>query len=258
LGAQVRADVRSNLRLPEFVVGAVSVPIILFVMFGSAEAGDVLPGGTPVPAMMAVSFAAYGIVSLAIFTFGIDVAQERGSGWLRTRRVTPLPAWSYFAGKIAMALVFAILIVLGIMVAAVVLIDVALAVGTWLRVVLLLLVGTVAFSTFGFAMAYLVRPRAASAIGNLIFLPLSFASGFFFPLDELPASVRDLAPYLPTYHFGRLVWAQLGAPEDVAAWSGNAVAGVGVADVVWVAGCFIVCGVLALVGYRRDAARTLG
>lgn len=258
LVAQVTAEVRANLRVPEFLVGAVSVPILLYAMFGSAEAGSTLPDGTPVAAMMAVSFAAYGIVSLAIFTFGVDVAQERDRGWLRTRRVTPLPTWVYFAAKVVMALVYATLILAGITAFAVVLGDVRLPVATWLRLWPILLSGAVVFSTFGFAIAWLVRPRAASAIGNLLFLPLSFASGFFFPLSELPTFLAQAAPWLPTYHFGRVVWAQLATPADVETWLGVPAGGSMWPHLAWMAGSFVGFGLLALYGFRRDRERTIG
>lgn len=258
LAAQVSAEVRANFRVPEFLVGAISVPILLYVMFGSSQSGETLPDGTSVAAMMAASFAAYGIVSLAIFTFGVDVAQERDKGWLRTRRVTPLPTWVYFASKIFMAVAFSILILAGITAVAIMVVGVDLPWTTWLRLWPVLLSGAVVFSTFGFAIAWLARPRAAATIGNLIFLPLSFASGFFMPLSQLPTFMADAAPWLPTYHYGLLVWAQVAPPADVSAWVGTDVAGPLWPQVAWMVGSFVVFGLLALAGYRRDRERTLG
>ena len=68
-----------------FAAGAIAIPVILYAMFGLPNASGVLPGGTGVGLVMAVSMCAYGVVSLAIFTFGEDVAKERGRGWTRTR-----------------------------------------------------------------------------------------------------------------------------------------------------------------------------
>ncbi|MGB2699347.1 MAG: hypothetical protein WBC31_03155, partial [Candidatus Phosphoribacter baldrii] len=96
LAAQLRAELLSSARVPEYVVGVVAVPIILYTMFGLPNAGEVLPGGTDVGAMMFASMSAYGVVSLAIFTFGVGVAEERGKGWLRRMRATPMPFWAYF------------------------------------------------------------------------------------------------------------------------------------------------------------------
>ena len=37
LVAHVRAEIRQNLRLPEYMVGVVAIPILLFAMFGLPE-----------------------------------------------------------------------------------------------------------------------------------------------------------------------------------------------------------------------------
>lgn len=258
LVAEVTAEVRSSLRVPEFMVGAVTVPILLYLMFGTTSVGSVLPGGTPVPTMMFASIGAYGIVSLAIFTFGVDVAQERGKGWLRTRRVTPLPLWSHLAGKVAMGVVFAVVILAGLTACAIVLGDVRLPLSTWLRLWGVLLSGAVAFSTLGFALAWLTRPRAAAAIGNLVFLPLSFASGFFFPLGELPPFLARIAPGIPTHHYGLLAWAQVASPDDVRGWVGTEAVASTWTSVAIVAACFLGFGVMAVVGYRRERSMALG
>lgn len=255
LGAQVAAELRGNLRLPEFMAGVVAVPVILYTMFGLPQAGQVLPGGTDVGGLLAMSMSAYGVVSLAIFTFGVDIAQERGSGWLRRLRATPLPVWVYLAAKCTMALAFSVVIVGAVLALAVLAGGVAFDVPRLARAALVLLSGAVAFSTLGFAIAFWARPRAATAIGNLVFLPLSFASGFFFPLDQLPGFVQDVAPYLPTYHFGQLVWNALAPEGDVTAFGAPAPGAPGV-HLAWVAGSFVVFALIAAAGYRRDRDRT--
>lgn len=255
LVAHVRAEIRQNLRLPEYMVGVVAIPILLFAMFGLPEAGQIMPGGTDVGAMMFVSMSCYGIVSLAIFTFGIDIAQERGKGWLRRLRATPMPMWVYFAGKAAMALVFSAVILAVMLVAALLLGDVAFDAERLARTLLVLMAGALAFAPIGFALAYWARPRAASAIGNLVFLPLAFASGFFFTLNGLPRFVQQLAPYLPTYHFGQLAWSQMAPASDVQAF-GSPAPGSLASHAAWVVGGAVIFGVLAAVGYRRDLNRS--
>src|SRR5690625_321264 len=86
-------ELRSSFRSTEFAVGAMAVPVLLYAMFGLPNAGEKLPGGTRVGLAMLVSIGCYGVVSLAIFTFGEDVAKERGRGWPRTLAATPFPTW---------------------------------------------------------------------------------------------------------------------------------------------------------------------
>ncbi|HSK22567.1 MAG TPA: ABC transporter permease [Egicoccus sp.] len=249
---QVQVEFASTLRAADFVGGALAIPVILYAMFGLPVADQVLPDGTSVGAMMAVSFSAYGIVSLSIFTFGDDLAKERGRGWTRTLRATPLPEGIHLAGKTVMALGHSLLIVIAIAMVATLAGGVDLPVSSWVRVTATLLAGVLTFSTIGFALAYLVRPKAASMIANLVFLPLSFCSGFFFPLEQLPDFLQRIAPYLPTYHYGQLAWQQVASDLDVEAFVGFAPRGTGV-HLAWMLGCFLAFGLLAVAAARREA-----
>ena len=58
---QVVTEVRSSLRTPEFAVGAVTIPVILYAMFGLTNASNELPGGTRIgcssfSTLMAITF----------------------------------------------------------------------------------------------------------------------------------------------------------------------------------------------------------
>jgi ABC-2 type transport system permease protein len=248
---QVRAELVQNARVPEFLVGIVVFPVMLFLMFGLPNAGQTLPEGTSVGAFLMGSFSAYGVLGIALFSFGVDIAMERGRGWLKLVRVTPMPAWVYFAGKFAMAMLFAVVTLVALFATAVLLAGVRLPLERWAPLFLTLLLGGMAFSTIGFALGYWASPRGASPIANLVYLPLSFASGLFIPLSNLPQFLQDLAPYLPTYHFGQLVWQAVGSRDDIALLAGSVSDGFWV-HVLWLAGTFVVFGVLALLGYRRD------
>lgn len=255
LVAQVKAETLRLIRIPEFGVGVVAVPMILYAMFGLPYVSQTLPSGTRVGAMVMASMACYGIVSLAIFTFGADVAEERAHPWMRRMRATPMPMWVYFAGKLAVGLVFSVLILLGLWLVARFAGGVAIDSGRLLRTWGVLLCGTVAFSTLGYAIAYWFRPKAANAVANLIFLPLAFLSGFFMQLSTLPDVVQRVAPYLPTYHFGQLVWSQMGVNDAEIVAYGALTPGRWPVHVAWVVGSFVVFGVVTALGYRRDADR---
>jgi ABC-2 type transport system permease protein len=257
LYAQIRAEFLQAWRVPEFLIGVAVIPTILFSMFGLPNAKEVLPEGTTIGTLMMASFAAYGIVSLCIFTFGVDIAQERGKGWMKLIRATPLPSWAYFVGKIAMAVLFSVITLLLLFAVAVFLGNVRLDFTAWLRTFVVLLLGGLTFSTLGFALAYWTKPRAASAIANLVFLPLSFLSGFFFPLNQLPSFLQNLALYLPTYHYGQLVWQTVGDSKDVALFTGQAIQGT-LEHALWLLGSFVVFGALALWGYKRDQSQQFG
>ncbi len=254
LGAQIGSEVTRYRRMPEYFVGVVILPVILFAMFGLPNAGEALPGGTTVVAMIFVSFACYGVVSQALFSFGAELAAERQKGWLRRLRATPMPMWVYFAGKLVMNLVFTVTIAGAMALLAQLAGAADLDAGALLRTGGVLLLGTVVFSPMGAAIAYLARPKAVATVVNLVFLPLSFASGFFFPLRQLPTILQDLAPWLPTYHFGQLARDALAPAVDVDAFGGGAVGDTAVHLAV-VLGWGAVCVAATVWGYRREATR---
>ena len=259
LVAHSLVELRRAARSIEYVIVAIALPMLLYAMFGlpSADVANVLPDGTHVGTMMMVSLCCYGVVSLAIFTFGEYVAKERAGGWARTMRATPLPVWSNLAAKVVLALAGGVLIVASTAGLAVAAGNVRLPAQQWVGLAGVLVAGVLAFSTLGFAIAYATRPRAATAIANLIFLPLAFLSGFFVPLSELPEVLGDIAVWLPTYHFGQLAWQQVAPHTGVEAWVGRVPAATGV-HLAWVLGATVVCGTIALLAARREGVTRRG
>ncbi|WP_125773339.1 ABC transporter permease [Antribacter gilvus] len=257
LAMTAATQVRSGLRSVEFAVGAIAIPVLLYAMFGLPNASTELPGGTRVGLAMLVSMSAYGVVSLAIFAFGEDVAKDRGRGWIRTLRATPYPTWVYLAAKAVSAVVHAALIVVVMFAVAATAGGVSLDPGRWVALAAVMIAGVLAFSTLGFAIAFVARPRAAAVIANLIFLPLAFASGFFIPMGELPDVLQDIARYLPTFHFGRLAYGVVMPASDVEYWTGAA-SGPVLVHLAWVLVPALVLGAVALVAARREAVTRRG
>ena len=254
LAAQIVAEAKSNVRVPEYVIGVVGVPILLYAMFGLPLADKLTASGTSVGAINVASMTCYGIVSLAIFTFGADVATERGKGWLRRLRATPMPMWAYFAAKMVTALAFSAAILAGTLAVAMIFGGLRFEAREVLGLAAVLGLGTIAFAPFGFTIAYVFTPKAATAVANLIFLPLAFLSGFFIPRSQLPDALAAISPYLPTYHYGQLAWSTIGSPTDYASlvdghadplWT----------NVIWVAASFVIFMVATAWGYRRDVTR---
>jgi ABC-2 type transport system permease protein len=84
-------------------------------------------------------------------------------------------------------------------------------------------------------------------VANLVYLPLTFASGLFMPLSQLPGFVRDVAPYLPAYHYGQLGWSALGANTERLPVS-----------LAWLAGYTLLFLAIAIRAYRLEESRKFG
>lgn len=250
LALHVRNELVSARRSVEYVVGLVVVPTLLYVMYAIWNDSTWIPGGQPFSTIAIGSCASYGVISLAIFTFTDDVAKDRASGWIKTMSATPLRLSHHLTGKVAMAIVYSLVIVALLAAVSIPTGASTLTVTELLGMTLVLIGGLIAFSTLGFAVAFLVRPKAATTISNLVFLPLAFGSGFFFPLSEVPEFASTLAPYLPTYHLGRLVWGTIATEAEIdllmdIPYHSTAV------HVAWVAGTFVVGALLTWWAIRR-------
>ncbi len=244
---QARSEFIKLWRIPMFSVPTLLFPILLFLLFGAPIAGETLPNGTSVGKYVMASFAAYGVLGIAFFSFGIGVANERGQGWTKLVRATPIRPWVYFAGKIVMALVFATLLLLILFLVAALVAGVRMAPGEWALLVVTLVLGMLPLVTAGFALGYWAGPNSAAAIANLIYLPIAYASGFLMPVQSLPAWVRSITPYLPPYHYGQLAWRAIGLDDGQVAL-----------HIVWLIGTAVVFGSLAVWGYRRDNGKQFG
>ncbi|HEX5690331.1 MAG TPA: ABC transporter permease, partial [Roseiflexaceae bacterium] len=188
---QARSEFTKLWRIPMFSVPTLLFPILLFLLFG-------VPNGPATPAM--ASFAAYGVLGIAFFSFGIGVASERGQGWTKLVRATPMPAWVYFAGKMLMALFFTAVLLVTLFLVAAIVAGVRMPIGRWALLGVTLVLGMLPLVTAGFALGYWAGPNSAAAVANLIYLPIAYASGFLMPMHALPQFVQSITPYLPPYH----------------------------------------------------------
>ena len=215
LVAHTRAVVLNTLRQPAFSVTTIALPIIFFAFFGLSHAHDHFARtSVSVGAYLMASFGAYGVSSAMVFNFGMGVALARGQKTDLLQRATPLPASVAVAATVLNAFVFAALSLLCLSAFVFLAGGVRLEPLTWLQLVLRLLLGAVPLIGLGMAIGYGVSPSAASAVTNVIYLPMAFASGLFVPVDQLPDFVQRVAPYLPTYHYGQLAWNAIGAPTE--------------------------------------------
>jgi len=244
--AQARSEFLRLIRVPAFSVPSIIFPIMFYALFGLPFAHAMVEG-VSVAAYALASFGAYSVISVALFSFGITVANDRGEKTTVLMRATPLPPIAYIAGKLIATLAFAAIALGSLLAFGAIAGGVHLSVAAWLTLGARLLVGVFPFITLGFAVGYLAGPTSAIAILQLINLPMSFASGLFVPLPELPSWAGKIAPFLPAYHFGQLAWATMGTPTESIGMS-----------TLWLAGFTILFLIVAIRAYYREETKTFG
>lgn len=212
---QFRAQALNSLRIPAFSLTTTLLPIMFFAFFGLQYAHQTIAGtSVNVGAYLMGSFGAYAVSSAMVFNFGIGVAVARGQKLDLLQRATPLPSGVAIAATVANAMLFALVSLIGLFTFAMVVGGIRLPIETWLDLTLRLLIGALPLIGLGMAIGYAAGPNSAPAVTNLIYLPMSFASGLFIPVQQLPSIVQQIAPFLPTYHYGQLAWNAVGAPTE--------------------------------------------
>ena len=193
IAAQAALETKMLLRNGEQLLLTVVIPTLLLVLFSSVDIVDTGEG-------KAVDFLAPGILALAVMSTAftgqaIATGFERRYGVLKRLASSPLPRWGLMTAKTVSVLVTEVLQI-------VLLTLIAFALG-WsphgnpAAVLLLLVLGTAAFSGLGLLMAGTLKAEATLAAANLVFLLLLVGGGVIVPLDKFPDAAQDVLALLP-------------------------------------------------------------
>jgi len=194
-------ELKTFFRQKEAVVFTFSLPVVLLVILGTLFSGEVVGTGITVGTLFTAGMIAAGIASTSFVNLGISIATDRDDGTLKRLRGAPMPAASYFVGKVVLVLVASLAeaaIVVGI---GWLLFDLALPaeLGRWITFAWVFGLGVTACSLLGIAASSLARSaRSAPAVMNLPYLVLMFVSGIYFiPLSSLPQPLIQIGSLFP-------------------------------------------------------------
>jgi ABC-2 type transport system permease protein len=175
-------------------------PLLWLFIFGTAMRNTHLLtlGTLDYRAYLAPGVMAQAAMFIAIF-FGLAVIWERDVGQLQRLLATPLPRTSIVLGKAAGACVRALVQALLLLtVLAVAGIAVRWSVTGVLGTLAMLMIGTAAFACMSMLLAAAVKERERfMGIGQLIMMPLFFASSALYPLSVMPGWLRVVARVNP-------------------------------------------------------------
>ncbi len=183
-------------------------PVLWLLLFGEvfSRARAIPTGGVPYLDFMAPGILAQSVLFVAIF-YGIGIIWERDLGLTNKLLVSPTPRAALVLGKAVSAGVRALPQVVVIFVLATLL-------GVRMRWSPLSLLGLIAaaftgaalFSTFSLIIACLVKTRERfMGIGQLMTMPLFFASNAIYPISMMPVWLRWISRVNPlTYEVDAL------------------------------------------------------
>jgi ABC-2 type transport system permease protein len=199
-------EIKRTLRNPRYFIFTIGMPLVLFLVFANGSTGKV--AGVEARPWVMTNMAIFGALG-GVLGVGSRIAIERDVGWNRQLRLTPMPPGAYVAGKVVVAMLLALTSIVLVCLAGAVLMDVRLSAAQWAGVIGLGWLGLLPLAAVGVAIGYLARGDSAQAVSSALLLALSMFGGLWFPLDQAPGWMLDLARALPTYWIGQLSRATL-------------------------------------------------
>ncbi|HEY7707131.1 MAG TPA: ABC transporter permease [Gaiellaceae bacterium] len=224
---QLRAEQKLFWRSRELAFFTFLLPIIFFLILGSAYGDEELDGASGYLYLLA-GMIGYGAAATTFAGLALLLVLRREAGLLKRLRATPLPGWVYIAAVVGSIVFIFFLESVSLVTLGRLAFDVAVPENV-VSLVVALALGAAAFAAMGIALTTVIRSaEGSSAVVNAIYLPISFISGAFFSADSFPRFLQVVAEVLPLVHFIRLVrdvmihgdhvWEHPGAVAMVVLW----------------------------------------
>ncbi len=237
----LRMEIRRLARNRRVLIFSMLMPAILILVFGSSSNGEL--NGVGAKTYLMVSMGLFGSMSAAIGSGG-SIAVERGLGWNRQLRLTPLSPGRYVLSKVVVSLLMAVPPLLVAYLLGALTLDVRLPAGTWLLVGLGSWLGALPFAALGVVIGYVARPDSVQQVTGLLYMLLAAFGGLWIPVELMPKLMRSIAEYTPAYWVGQVARSPLFHHGHLSMQALVVLLG-------WAAGL----GLVALRQFRADTAR---
>lgn len=203
---EARSEVLRYLRNPGFLLPIILFPNVFFVMFGLV----LNHGNDEAARYMLASYSSFGVMAPGLFGFGVSLALERDSGLLTLKRALPMPPGAYLLGKMLMAVCVAFVVGALLLALALGLAHASLSASQVASLLVVDALGVLPFCALGLWVGTLLKGQGAPGLLNMIYLPMAFLSGLWFPLPMMPKLLQQLAPIWPSYHLNVLAQHAVG------------------------------------------------
>ncbi|PAY01893.1 multidrug ABC transporter permease [Pseudoalteromonas sp. HM-SA03] len=199
-----KTELLSTFRSKGFVIPATLFPCLFYLFFG------VVFSHHDTHNYMYINYLIFGMIGPALFSFGVNVALEKQNGWLILKQLSPVSPYQYLLAKCVSATAFSLLVAC-LMSLLALFSGVSLSLAQWLLVIAIALLGTLPLCMLGLLVGLSVSAKAAPAVVNLIYLPLSLLSGLWLPITLFPEAMQWFAWLLPTFHISQLALSTMDA-----------------------------------------------
>jgi ABC-2 type transport system permease protein len=206
---QTRYALISTSRNPRAVIFSLAFPVILLVMFNeifiSATDTTTVAGATiDGQSYFTAGMIAYSMGLLCFTQPLVALTAQRERGQLKRLRGTPVPSWTFITAMVLRSVLLALVVGAVMLTMGVVFWGVDLTARTVPGILIMLFLGTTSLCALGVAMtAFTTTEDTASSIGPFTMVMLSFISGIFIPIDQLPGWLQEIGRIFPLYHLAQ-------------------------------------------------------
>ena len=204
--AEARSECLRYMRAPAFMLPIMLFPTMFYLLFGIVMGR----AGAMDTRYLLVSYGVFGVMSPGLFGFGVSLAMEREGGLLTYKRALPMPPGAYLLGKMLMAMMAAAVVILLLLAMGLTLGHVTLSLSQAGMLLLTGALGVLPFCALGMLIGTFIKGQGAPGLLNMVYLPMSFLSGLWMPLQLLPKMLQQIAPIWPSYHLHQLALAAMG------------------------------------------------
>jgi ABC-2 type transport system permease protein len=206
--SDIRFEFLKALRTPAFAVPTLFFPIMFYLLFGVLLGS--MRGNLQMSQYTLATYGVFGAMGPGLFGFGVSLAIDREQGLLRLHQAMPQPAGASLLARAVMAMLFVAIISVLLLIAAVFVANVPVTFGQAIQLFTINVLGALTFCAIGLFVGSWVSGPASPAIVNLIFLPMAFLSGLWWPLQFMPQFLQDIAPAWPAYHLAQMALGVVG------------------------------------------------
>jgi len=205
LVGQIRLETKLLIRDRRSLFFTLAFPVIMILIFGSVFSGDSWDG------IPAINYLLPGIIVMAVMMAcmnnnAVKITNDREKGIYRRLSLTPLKRQSLLAGHVFVRYLImlastALLIAIGVGVFK------AQVGGNYFLFWFVLTVGALVFIALGFVLSSMVKnSNSANALGTTVLFPFMFLGASFWPLEQMPLSLRPVCEALPALHLNTALW----------------------------------------------------
>ena len=205
--AQARYSLLTAVRVPRTIVFGVVFPMILLVLFdgvftNGSDQTVAFGGGTlTAAAYFTAGITAFAVAQQAFTSLVVGLTAQRESGQLKRLRATPMPVWTFVAGQALRCIALTWLMAAALIVIGAAGFGVGVSAERLVGYAIVVALGTLAFCALGMAVtARTPTVDSASAVGPFVVVMLSFVSGVFVAVDQLPEGLARIGRVFPLEH----------------------------------------------------------